>query len=154
MERYNILIEDNGIRILKTKSYLSLLQQNPGFSHENVGDLYSETTRSGLASKVSEILNNFTGIKGDLEINEFCDVPSNPGVKITYLETEELVSISDPLVLFLMEQLISDYSKGSVAHSFKKTIKEVNDCMREYGKLMTGITAITKRIVEDYKKNS
>lgn len=128
MERYNLLIEDDGVRILKTDTYLTFLQQNPGFPHENAGDFYSETSRRSLASRLSEILNSYGGLEKTLEIFQVvdsCDIPSDPGVKISTdnPDTENPAGFYDQLALFVIEKLITDYSKGSIAHSVRETIK-------------------------------
>ena len=55
MERYNLLLMgtgNQGIRVLTTESYTSLIEENPGLKHQNQGDFYSGISIEDLPERI------------------------------------------------------------------------------------------------------
>ncbi len=48
--------ESPGLRIIQTDAYKRLIDNNPGFIHENMGDFYSEVPVNNLADAVNNTL--------------------------------------------------------------------------------------------------
>jgi|SRR3989338_8610968 len=144
MEHYNLLFveeESPGLKIIQTEAYRSLIKQNPGLIHQNLGDFYSDVPIDGLAEAVFRLLDvEFMGKKLNQDFLVVDLKTFDP--KIAQMEREYIIREDDGLRLYVptfhtaeetnavqkytafgaifMQYLFSDKQYGSLQASLKK----------------------------------
>ncbi|MCA9485328.1 MAG: hypothetical protein KC506_00620 [Nanoarchaeota archaeon] len=161
MERYNVLGSDvpgsEGVLIMPSRKYSSLVAARPDFTHVNFGDFYTSVQKEELVDAVTlSLTHEFGNSVVKLSSDEFRKINITPmdsnlynisgknGVRTFYpREINRVIHrrrdigrarFFENLAVIAVSNLFSSRSEGSIQKQFRETIQEVQaeDFLRLY----------------------
>ena len=145
MNQYNMMILEDGpivgLHILQTSAYVTMIRENPGLLHENVGDFYSNTAVEDLGTVIlaTDVEHQGASLMDDvvlvnasevdsLDCNKSTDyvIQGETGVRLYSPDaqlsgkSDEIRTMYSMISLPVLEALSIDMERGSVPPQLKK----------------------------------